>query len=208
MNENKKVAILDYGSGNVKSVYNIIEYLGYSVEITNDPKIIENSSHLILPGVGSYAACVNKVDDKIGFNFIKKIVFEKKKPFLGICVGVQLLASKGFEHGESLGLNLISGIVNKINTLKLPIPHVGWNEINIKKKNKLMDEIPDKTDFYFVHSYKFETDTNESIIATSNYENEFPSIINKDNIYGVQFHPEKSQTYGIKLINNFIKNIN
>ena len=208
MNKTKKVAILDYGSGNVKSVYNILEYLGYKTNITNDQKIINEASHLILPGVGSYGACIKKIKSKIGFDLIKNQVLDKKKPFLGICVGMQVLASKGFEYGENKGLNLISGRVNKIDTSELPIPHVGWNEINIKKNNILLDNIPDKSDFYFVHSYKFDLNLDENIIATTNYEKEFSCIVNKNNIYGVQFHPEKSQTFGIRLLNNFVKNIN
>lgn len=199
------VVILDYGSGNVKSVSNIIKYLGYDTEITKDNKLINKASHLILPGVGSYGACVSKIKSRLDLNLIKDEIINKKKPFLGICVGMQVLSTFGYEFEKNHGLNLISGEVKKLEVGSLPIPQIGWNEINIINKSKLLDEIPDKSDFYFVHSYKFQTNSKDNIIATTIYGETFTSVIEKDNIYGVQFHPEKSQKYGIKLFSNFLK---
>tara|TARA_X000001036_G_C20368106_1_gene679357 strand:- start:13 stop:639 length:627 start_codon:yes stop_codon:yes gene_type:complete len=201
------IAILDYGSGNLKSVSNICQYLGYNVKISRDFSEIESCSHLILPGVGSYKSCAEKLEKNIGFNLLKDQVLNKGKPLLGICVGMQVLSTIGNEHGTNSGLNLISGTVNKLEVTNLPVPQVGWNSISIKKNDILLEGIPNNTDFYFVHSYKFELESSANVIATTNYEKEFSSIINNKNIYGVQFHPEKSQTYGIKLLKNFIENI-
>ena len=186
---------------------NICEYLGYNVKISKNLSEIESSSHLILPGVGSYKSCVEKLEKNIGFDLLKDQVLNKGKPLLGICVGMQVLSTIGNEHSTNKGLNLISGTVDKLEVTNSPTPQVGWNTINIKKKDMLLEGIPDNTDFYFVHSYKFELESTENIIATTNYEKEFSSIINNKNIYGVQFHPEKSQTYGIKLLKNFVENI-
>ncbi len=201
------IAILDYGSGNLKSVFNICQYLGYNVKISKDLSEIEVCSHLILPGVGSYKSCAEKLEKNIGFDLLKDQVLNKGKPLLGICVGMQVLSTIGNEHSTNSGLNLISGTVNKLEVTNLPVPQVGWNSISIKKNDILLEGIPNNTDFYFVHSYKFELESSANIIATTNYEKEFSSIINNKNIYGVQFHPEKSQTYGIKLLKNFIENI-
>ena len=201
------VVILDYGSGNLKSVMNIFEYLGYKVKISRNLSEVESSSHIILPGVGSYKSCAKKLENNIGIDLLKDQIITKNKPLLGICVGMQILSTFGKENGKSDGLNFIPGVVDRLDANDLPIPQIGWNTINIKKQNMLLDGIPNNSDFYFVHSYKFELETKDNVIATTNYEKEFSSIINYKNIYGVQFHPEKSQTYGIKLLKNFVENI-
>ena len=199
----KKVCILDYGSGNVKSVYNLINYLGYEVIISNMEKNISKSSHIILPGVGSFGSAMKKVKSKLPLDFIEKEVFIKRKPFLGICVGLQILAQKGFENGEYNGLGWINGEVTKLNLKNSPLPHIGWNDVKIKKKSALFEGLNEINDFYFVHSYALSTDK-KNILAETDYEINFCSAINVENIYGVQFHPEKSQRAGQKLMHNFL----
>jgi len=200
-----KVCILDYGTGNVKSVFNVINHLGYNVEISNSLTAIKNSTHLILPGVGSYVSAMDKIKKNIPLDCLENSVFVDGKPFLGICVGMQVLSEFGNEFERSNGLGWINGSVNKLNSNKLPLPHVGWNNIDLKLTKSLTNGLKDNKDFYFVHSYIFEASNSEDVIATTFYGNNFASIINKDNIYGVQFHPEKSQRAGQLILKNFIK---
>ncbi len=199
-----KVCILDYGCGNVKSVFNIINHLGYDVEISNSVSAIKNSSHLILPGVGSYLSAMVGIEKNIPIDVLENSVFVDGKHFLGICVGMQVLSDFGNEFEKCRGLGWINGNVEILKSQDLPIPHVGWNSIDLKAKNFLTNGLNDNKDFYFVHSYCFEASYSENIIATTNYGSEFASIINKDNIYGFQFHPEKSQRAGQLILKNFI----
>ena len=207
MNFSPKISILDYGSGNLKSVLNILEYLGYDVQITRSVGLIDSSTHLILPGVGSYKNCIEKIKKNLGINLIKNQILEKQKPLLGICVGMQVLSSSGYENGDHEGLNLIEGKVVKLENTLLSVPQVGWNEIEIKKKDPIFDGIPDKSEFYFLHSYQFKTKSKINVLSTTNYENNFTSVVSEKKIYGVQFHPEKSQTFGLKLLKNFVENV-
>ena len=201
--KNAKVCVLDYGSGNVASVYNLINRLGYDIKISNKPEDIKKSSHLILPGVGAFGASVEKIKSNISIELLKDEVKVKKKPFLGICVGMQVLAEKGLEFGTHEGLGWIEGTVEKINAKVLP--HVGWNSIDMKKKSPIFTNIKNASDFYFVNSYAFRVKDNNFIIAETTYENKFCSAIQKENIFGVQFHPEKSQKVGQDIIDNFLK---
>ena len=200
-----KVCILDYGSGNVKSVFNIINHLGYDVEISNSVSSIKNSSHLILPGVGSYHSAMDKIKKNIPLDCVENSVFVDGKHFLGICVGMQVLSDFGNEFKKTKGLGWINGTVNLLKSQNLPLPHVGWNNVELKIENSLTSGLRDNKDFYFVHSFCFEASKSENIIATTFYGNDFTSIINKDNIYGFQFHPEKSQRAGQLILKNFIK---
>ena len=201
---NKSICLLDYGSGNVKSVFNILNFLGYNVKISNNATDIINSTHIILPGVGAFGISMNKIMDKIPFDILENEVINKGKPFLGICVGMQVLADRGFEFGEHPGFGWIGGVVNKINSKDLPSIHIGWNDIVIKKESPLLKGLDTINDFYFVHSYVFDVECQDSIVAQTNYGNNFPSVISKDNIYGVQFHPEKSQKVGQLILKNFM----
>ena len=201
----KKVCIIDYGSGNVTSVKNALEYLGVSTSVSNSKSIINNSSHIILPGVGSYATTLQKLKKKVDLNFLEKQVLEKGKFFLGICVGMQILSTTGNEFVESKGLNWIPGTVKKINSKNLILPHVGWNNLRIKAKNPLVEKNKILNNFYFVHSYKFTCKNKKNIIAQVKYGEIFDAVIQKDNIFGVQFHPEKSQSSGLKLLRNFFQ---
>ena len=202
----KSVCLLDYGSGNVKSVYNIISYLGYNVKISNSEKDIKNSTHIILPGVGAFGASMKKIKNTIPFDVLENEVIKKGKPFLGICVGMQVLADKGLEFGEHKGFGWIPGIVNKLDTKDLPTLHIGWNEINVTKEIPLLKGLNENKDFYFVHSYVFNTKNQDCIVAQTEYGINFTSILLKDNIIGIQFHPEKSQKAGQLIFKNFIEN--
>ncbi len=200
----KKICILDYGSGNVKSVFNLINHLNYSVKISNKKSDINDASHIILPGVGSFGSSMKKIKENIEIDFIKDQILIKKKPFLGICVGMQVLASIGEEFGNYDGLDLISGRVVKLDSKKLPLPHIGWNNIEVSKKSNLLIDLDESCDFYFVHSFHFECEDEKYIIAKTHYGNTFNSIVEKENIFGVQFHPEKSQKTGQIIFRNFL----
>ena len=204
---NKSVCLLDYGSGNVKSVYNILHYLGYNVKVSNSSEDIKNSSHIILPGVGAFGASMKKIMNTIPLDVLENEVLRKGKPFLGICVGMQVLADKGFEFGEHKGFGWVPGVVNKIDSKVFPTLHIGWNEIDIKKNTPLLKGLNDNKDFYFVHSYVFDVKDENFIIAQTEYGSNFTSVLSKDNIFGIQFHPEKSQKAGQLIFKNFMENI-
>ena len=201
--KNQKVCVLDYGSGNVASVYNLLSRLNYNVKISNSSSDIKNSSHLILPGVGAFGASIEKIRTKIEIGLLEDEVKNKKKPFLGICIGMQVLADKGFEFGEHDGLGWIEGTVKKLKAKVLP--HIGWNNIQIKRQTPIFLDLKNMDDFYFVNSYAFNVKDKNLIISETNYENTFCSAVQKDNIFGVQFHPEKSHQSGIQLLENFSK---
>lgn len=202
------IAIIDYDMGNLKSVSKALESLGAEVCITRDIRKIKDASKIILPGVGAFPQCMKNLED---YKLIETVISEvqKGKFFLGICLGLQLLFEESVEKGGSKGLGLLKGKVLQFNLNKsYKVPHMGWNQIEIKKpNNKLYKNISDQSSFYFVHSFYVKPD-DESIIATeTNYGTQFCSSIIKDNIWACQFHPEKSQNLGLKLLENFI-NIN
>ena len=197
-----KVCILDYGSGNVGSVNNLIKFLNYECIISNDPNEIDNSTHIILPGVGAFGAAMQKVKEKIPIKKLENEILNKKKPFLGICVGMQLMATTGEEFGKFKGLGWIEGKVKKMKSKILP--HIGWNDIIIKKDSKIFSGLDEHKDFYFVHSFHFDLSNKNLAVAETKYEETFCSIFQKENIIGVQFHPEKSQKTGQILIKNFL----
>ncbi|MDP3791537.1 MAG: imidazole glycerol phosphate synthase subunit HisH [Candidatus Omnitrophota bacterium] len=198
------VCIIDYGFGNVNSVYNAFKSFHDSVMVSNDAKDMEKATHLVLPGVGAFKAAIDKIKKMPTFELLEYSVLNKKKMFLGICVGMQVLADVGHEHGSCDGLGWIPGAVKRINAPNLSLPHVGWNNIRVVRKSPLLEGMSDNTDFYYVHSYHLEPLNSEEMMASSNYGEEFAAIVNRDNIYGVQFHPEKSQKAGIMLLKNFM----
>jgi len=200
----KKICILDYGSGNVTSVYNALKKLGFFVKISNKKHNIRDASHLILPGVGSFEQAMKKINATLPVEFIENQVFNKLKPFLGICVGMQVLAEKGYENKETKGLNWIKGHVDLLKVKKLPLPHVGWNNLSKKKYFKILENYNEEEDMYFVHSYVFRCKNSKNVVATCRYGEEFSAIIQDENILGFQFHPEKSQNVGMNLLKNFI----
>lgn len=198
------VCILDYGSGNVKSVFNLISSVAKYVVISNEPAEIQQATHIVLPGVGAFGAAMRKIRERLPLKVLEQAVLSDKKPFLGICVGMQVLASRGLEFGECRGLGWIEGIVEKINSKHLPLPHIGWNNISYNRKSLLLEGLGDDPDFYFVHSFAFRLENEQYMLASTSYGEEFCSVIQRENIYGVQFHPEKSQLTGIRLVNNFL----
>jgi imidazole glycerol-phosphate synthase subunit HisH len=198
------VCILDYGSGNVKSVANLLAFLKVEHAVSNDPASIAAASHLILPGVGAFGAAMQAIREKLPLPALEQAVFGDKKPFLGICVGMQVLAETGEEFGTHRGLGWIGGRVRRFHQSELPVPHIGWNEVRRCYPRSLLGE-HDKIDFYFVHSYVFEPTQAVDVEATTSYGETFPSIIRRDNVLGVQFHPEKSQKAGMLLLTNFLQ---
>ncbi len=201
-----KICILDYGSGNVASVFNMLKFIEFDPEISNDKKKIRDASHVILPGVGSYKSGMEKIKRKLPIDCLENEILKKGKPFLGICLGMQVLSTVGYEFGKYQGLNWVEGEVKKLDVKKSILPHVGWNEVKAKSKNNILfNNIDTDENFYFVHSYYFNSFNKKNILATSIYEETFASVIRKDNVFGVQFHPEKSQKSGMKLLKNFLK---
>ena len=200
-----KICIIDYGSGNQKSLYNLIDYLGYNVCLSRTDKDIKNSTHLLLPGVGSYSDLMKRIKDLNLNEAISEHVLIKKKPFLGICVGMQILSTFGNEYKRTRGLDLIEGEVKKLNSEGLKIPHIGWNNIIFKKNSFLESKIFFNLDFYFLHSYVFHPKDKNNIVGLTEYGETFASIINKENVWGFQFHPEKSQQAGQIILKKFLQ---
>jgi glutamine amidotransferase len=207
----KKIIIVDYGLGNVlsakqsflKVIYD--NKLNAEVKITSKTNEINSSTHIVLPGQGAFSSCMSGLKEIPGMiSALEKEVLENKKPFLGICVGMQLLAETGYENGKHKGLGWISGQIKKLEVKKLKLPHVGWNNVRIVNNSYKMKFSKENKDFYFVHSYFFDCLYEKNIVGVTNYGLNFPSIVVKENIYGVQFHPEKSSDQGLKLIKNFL----
>ncbi len=198
------VCILDYGSGNVKSVFNLLSTLIDDVVISNASAEIANASHIVLPGVGAFGTAMRKIRETLPMDDLEQAVLTEKKPFLGICVGMQVMASRGVEFGEHAGLGWIAGSVEKLDVNDLPLPHVGWNNVICKQASPLLEGLGGDPDFYFVHSFVFNVANPKHMLASTNYGEEFCSVIQHENLFGVQFHPEKSQRTGIKLMKNFL----
>jgi glutamine amidotransferase len=199
-----KICILDYGSGNVASVKNAFDRLDFESRISNEVADIANASHLVLPGVGAFKASMEKIKANLPIDVIRAEI-SGGKPLLGICVGMQVFAESGFEFEIHPGLNLIPGA----EVIELPLdiskPHVGWNSIKVENSHPILNNIDDGADFYFVHSYFLSKINSLSLIASCHYGVKFPAVFVQDNLVGVQFHPEKSQKNGDKLLKNFVE---
>ena len=202
------ITIVDYGSGNIKAITNIFEILKISYSLASTPAQLNIANKIILPGVGSFDHCMNKLIDSGLKNTLHKKVIEDNTPVLGICIGLHLMANSS-EEGNLNGLGWIDGNVRKFDESKLitfpKIPHMGWNSVNVKSAYNLFKGVDVNRGFYFIHSYYIDLHNDNDIMTTSNYVTEFVSGINKSNIYGVQFHPEKSHSNGMKLLENFSK---
>ncbi len=202
------IAIIDYGMGNLRSVQKAFERIGQSAVVTRDKKIINDADKIVLPGVGAFPDCMKNLADLGLIDPIIKSV-EAGKPFFGICLGFQVLFTESEEFGTHKGLDIIKGRVIRFpvglssNGTKLKIPHMGWNEIRMKKKTPVLDGIPGGSYLYFVHSYYVVPEDKEITATTTDYGVEFVSSIWRDNIFACQFHPEKSQQAGLKILENF-----
>lgn len=198
-----RAAIIDYEMGNIASVEKALKFLNIPSIITKDRAEIENADFIILPGVGAFSQGMNNLRKCGLIDLLESEVIFKKKPFMGICLGMQLIAEKGYEPTECKGLGWIEGEVIKIEESGKSIPHLGWNEISAKE-NPIISKF-DKKNFYFIHSYHFDVKNPKRIIATVNYGKDYVAAIQKDNIFATQFHPEKSQTFGLALMKNFFE---
>jgi len=208
------VTIIDYGSGNLKSAAKALETAANNIKlntkiiVTSDPKIIKESKKIILPGQGSFRDCYLGIKKINGLeDVLNEFVLIKKKPIFGICVGMQLFAKIGYESQETKGFGWIDGEVRKINNInkKLKLPHMGWNQIEFNKDFSFFSNLEYNSHMYFVHSYELKIKQKDCIVATTNYGNKITAAVAKDNIFGTQFHPEKSQKNGLIILENFLK---
>ena len=204
------VTIVDYNSGNISSVVNSFKEVAKNkidLEVTSDLQKIRSSDKLVLPGQGSFKSCVDALNAIDGLpETLNEFVINDKKPLLGICVGLQMFADVGYEEEETKGFGWISGKVSKIDNQsgKFKLPHIGWNQINIVKDSKIYKDIKNNSHMYFVHSYEFIPNDKNVISATTDYSSNIVCSVEKENIFGTQFHPEKSDKIGLKIISNFI----
>ena len=211
------VLIVDYGSGNIKSVYNSVKKTLQNLNKSSDLKVsssileIKKADKIILPGVGSFDQCMKRIRKINGLvETLNDQIIIRRKPFLGICVGMQILASYGYENQMTKGLSWIDGDVKSLKDFicvskGLKIPHMGWNNLSVNNKNNLLDNIKYEDQFYFVHSYFFDIKNKNNIICNTKYGINIPAIVNEDNIFGFQFHPEKSGIAGLKILYNWLK---
>ena len=204
------VTIVDYNSGNISSVINSFKEVAkdkVNIEVTSDLNKIKSSDKIVLPGQGSFKSCVDALNSVNGLvETLNEFAIDNKKPLLGICVGLQMFADIGYEETETKGLGWIAGKVSKIDNQngKYKLPHIGWNEINIVKDSKIFKDIENKSHMYFVHSYELIPEDKNVITATTDYSSNIVCSVEKENIFGTQFHPEKSDKLGLQMINNFI----
>ena len=203
--KNKIIAIIDYKLSNLNSVKNCLKKMNFDYSIISSEKNFINATHYILPGVGSFNLAMKNLESMKIIPKLKENITKKKSKILGICLGMQLLFEKSYEDGENLGLGIIKGEVKKLEKYKdLNVPNMGWLRAKFKKNDKFLDGVDSNSFFYFVHSYACYVKNNKISLASLKYENEFDVIVRDENIFGLQFHPEKSQEPGLKLINNFI----
>jgi len=204
------VTIVDYNSGNISSVINSFKEVAkekINIVVSSNLNKIKSSDKIVLPGQGSFKSCVDALNSIDGlFDTLNEFIIINKKPLLGICVGFQMFADVGYEETETKGLGWISGKVSKIDNQngKFKLPHIGWNELNIVKDSKIFKNIKNKSHMYFVHSYEFIPKDKNVISATTDYSSSIVSSVEKEHIFGTQFHPEKSDKEGLKIINNFL----
>lgn len=205
------VTIIDYGIGNLRSIEKALETVGATVHRTDDPQAVASADRLVLPGVGAFRACIDEIRARDLEGAIHDAV-DRGTPFLGVCVGMQLLFEIGYEKGEHKGLGLLPGYVAHFREVEaempddLSVPHMGWNAIEPvpdRRRDALLDDLGDDPYVYFVHSYHPVADEENDVLATTTYGHPFPSVVRRENVYGVQFHPEKSQVAGLGLLDNF-----
>jgi len=202
-----RIGIINYGMGNLGSIQNALESLGADSFIMGSPDMLESADRIILPGVGAFAAAVKHLEEDQWIPGIKQAVVEQQRPLLGICLGMQLLLSSGDEGGHCKGLGFIEGEVKRLQLkdASLRVPHMGWNEVDYTCDSPIFQNIPDQSDFYFVHSYAAIPVSDDDVIARTKYGGDFVVAIRRKNVFGVQFHPEKSSIPGRKLLQNFLE---
>ena len=198
------ITVIDYGLGNLSAFVNVYKRLNIDVQFASTVSDLKKASKLILPGVGTFDQAMNKLNSSGLRNYLDELVIKKKIPIIGICVGMQIMALKS-DEGVLPGLGWINGKVNRLslNNKNSPLPHMGWNDIKIQKRSPLIDNLDNSKRFYFLHSYYFQCQNLDDVIANINYGFDFPCIINQENIFGIQCHPEKSHYNGMKLLKNF-----
>ncbi len=197
------VAIIDYGVGNLRSVEKAFAAMGCDAVVSSDESLLRSAERLVLPGVGAFAACMRELSAR-GFDELVRERVKEGTPLLGVCVGMQMLFEESEEFGETLGLGLLKGRVRRF-PLDFVVPQVGWNQVRQRAIHPLLADIQDNAFFYFVHSYFCEADDRAVVIGESDYGAPFPSVVAQGNICGVQFHPEKSQSAGLRLLANFAR---
>lgn len=197
------IAIIDYGMGNLKSVEKAFNYLGCNTVVTGSPEKIRSAEKVVLPGVGAFAEAIKCIKET-GLDEVINETIQKGKPFLGICLGLQLMFDYSEENNGAEGLGILRGKIKKIDT-GIKIPHMGWNRLDIKKESKLFKDLPENPYVYFVHSFHLVADDNDIIAATTYYGREIEVAVEKENLFLTQFHPEKSGEIGLKMLKNFLE---
>jgi glutamine amidotransferase len=201
-----KICIIDLDVCNVHSVSKCVEHVGFDYTIAKDPSSLLDADKIIFPGIGSYSSVVDRLHENKWIKILQKKIIDEKKDYLGICLGMQILTETGYEFVKKQGLNFIKGEVVNLKDIGCNdiLPHTGWNSLDIKNKSEIFEGLKDNVNFYFNHSFVMNNINKNFITSTSNYKVNFISSVKKDNIYGVQFHPEKSSESGIKIIKNFL----
>lgn len=204
----QNITVVDYGMGNLQSVANAFAFLGAKVQITDNPELVANADAIVLPGVGAFGKAMSNLHSSGLVEALNHAVIARKKPFLGICLGMQLIAEESDELGKNRGLGWVPGHVRLIKTSgNLRVPHVGWNNVSVKIREPLFAEVPDDANFYFVHSLHFECPAQYASL-TCDYGITIVAAIQKENIFATQFHPEKSQHHGLRILRNFVRHLN
>jgi len=200
------VTVIDYGAGNVSNVQKALESVGCRATVSDQARDLERADALVLPGVGAFDAGMRELERRGLRDAMERAVLQRKKPLLGICLGMQLLSLEGTEGGRRPGLGFLPAKVRRLraDAQGLRIPHVGWNEVAVTRASILFAGIPDRPDFYFVHSYHVECEDPAMCTATCDYGHPFAAVIEHDNLFATQFHPEKSQRYGLQILRNFV----
>jgi glutamine amidotransferase len=200
------IGIIDYGMGNLLSVQHALNFLGAEAEVCTHPRQLSDIKRIVLPGVGAFGDCIRNLRQKGFIQPLNDMVIRDGMPILGICLGMQVMARRSFEGGEHEGLGWIDGDVIRIQPedASLRVPHIGWNEVHYRKDSPLFDRLPTSCDFYFVHSYFIHCDDQGVVDATCQYGLNITAAVRKNNIFATQFHPEKSQDYGLRILENFL----
>jgi imidazole glycerol-phosphate synthase subunit HisH len=205
MVDSASIVIIDYGSGNLRSVAKAFERVASNVVVSSDVSLLESANHIVLPGVGAFADCMSGLSSLPDMlDVLNEQVRVRGKWFLGVCVGMQMLFENGYEHGIHKGLGWLKGDVVPITSPTLKIPHMGWNNLQIKQKSALLKNVDNGDHAYFVHSYHAKLVDDSHLLAVTEYGGDITAIVGKDNIFGTQFHPEKSQKLGLQIIENFV----